>query len=504
MQETPQESSTTPAGRPGLLLLELGLACGVLGDVTLRRSWGLGATLMATVLTGLVVWLQRCHQGSAGTGRVAYALACAATAFGFAWRDAEVLKALDALTLGVLLGLLASEREDPDQVSSVASYLLRVSGTAAHVTFGPPLLLAQDIDWPRFRVGTVLRLAASAGRGLVVALPILLLFTLLLVSADPVFALGVEELLDVDLLVWVGHLAFSLVCAWMASGFLRAAVLRERPVHRVPLRPGWLTLGGIEITMVLGSLDLLFGAFVWIQLRYLFGGSAWVQRVAGLTYAEYARRGFFELVTATALVLPLLLVLHWLLRTEGRSNRRTFAALAGTQVLLVLVMLASAFERMRLYCAEYGLTELRFYTTAFMAWLGAMLVWFAVTALRARREAFARGALIASFTTLVLLHIVDPEAEIARTNGLMARSFDVSYALTLGADAAPTLVEIAQSSDTEHAGALARGLLARWVDAPDEDWQEWNRARARARSLVSQAEPELRAMARAAMPAVTQ
>ena len=32
------------------------------------------------------------------------------------------------------------------------------------------------------------------------------------------------------------------------------------------------------------------------------------------TYAEYARRGFFELVAVAALVLPLLLCAHWLVR----------------------------------------------------------------------------------------------------------------------------------------------------------------------------------------------
>ena len=64
-------------------------------------------------------------------------------------------------------------------------------------------------------------------------------------------------------------------------------------------------------------------------MRYLFGGSEWVQRVAGLTYAEYARRGFFELVVVAALVLVLLLIAHWLLRPEGGADQRVFAVLAG-------------------------------------------------------------------------------------------------------------------------------------------------------------------------------
>ena len=40
----------------------------------------------------------------------------------------------------------------------------------------------------------------------------------------------------------------------------------------------------------------MFLAFIVVQLRYFFGGAAQVEVVPGLTYADYARRGFFELV----------------------------------------------------------------------------------------------------------------------------------------------------------------------------------------------------------------
>ena len=256
----------------------------------------------------------------------------------------------------------------------------------------------------------------GAVRGLVVTLPVVLVFTALLAHADPVFALRLGELVDVDILAFIGHVTLRAGLRWIAAGYLRAALLRAHPAHRLVSRPAGVTLGRIEIAVVLGSLDLLFSAFVWIQLRYLFGGTVWVQQVAGLTYSEYARRGFFELVTVVALVLPLLLAAHWLFEPQSRSETRTFGALAGLQVVLVLVMLASALERMRLYRAEYGLTEQRFYSTAFMAWLGVLLVWFLLTVPRGKRDAFAAGVLVSGFATLVLLHVVDPEDAIVRAN----------------------------------------------------------------------------------------
>ena len=489
---------------PGLLLLALGLVFGILGDSVLRVfPWGLGATLLAMGLIGVLVAVQIRHHPGAGSPRVVYTLVALVLAAGFAWRDAIMLKVLDVLALVATFGLLASERADQDGGFSLSSLALRVSGTGAHTWFGPPLLVAHDIDWSEFRTGSLLGSALGVARGLVVSLPVVLVFTALLAKADPVFALRLGELLDVDVLALIGHVTGVLIFGWVAAGYLRSAVLRERPAHRLPPRPAWVSVGRIEIALLLGLLDLLFAAFVWIQLRYFFGGPQWVQRVAGLTYSEYARRGFFELVTVAALVLPLLLVAHWLLKPKRLGEVRLFLALAGVQVVLVLVMLASALERMRLYRAEYGLTELRFYTTAFMTWLGVLLVWFLLTVPRGRRDVFARGVLASAFAALFLLHAADPEARIVKANGTLERAFDVGYALTLGADAAPVLVEIAPSLDAGRRGALARGLLQRW-EMPDTDWRTFSLARARARRVVGDAEAELRVMAQAeGLPQVT-
>src|SRR3989442_918343 len=96
------------------------------------------------------------------------------------------------------------------------------------------------------------------------------------------------------------------------------------------------------------------------------GGTDLIQRTTGLTYAEYARRGFFELVAASALVLPILLAADWAVRNEAPQQRRTFRSLAGLLILLLAVVMASALERMRLYVDQFGLSEVRLYATAFM------------------------------------------------------------------------------------------------------------------------------------------
>ena len=79
-------------------------------------------------------------------------------------------------------------------------------------------------------------------------------------------------------------------------------------------------------------------------------------------------------------------------------------------------MLASAYHRMLLYRSYYGLTEDRFYTLAFMTWLGVLLAWFAATVLRGRRSRFVPGVVLTALAALLVLNLVNPDAVIARVN----------------------------------------------------------------------------------------
>jgi hypothetical protein len=477
--------------RPGLRLLSIGVLIGALADLTLRElPWGLNAAAVAAVLVAVIAWQQAHLRAGPGPGALVYALAAVAAAVGVAWRDATVLKLLDLLCLALLLGLLASARRGQDAPASLSGYLLRICGSAAHGVFGTPVLLARDVEWSGLRLGAFAAVLVALGRGLLIALPILLVFTALLASADPLFSRVIGQVFDVDVVLLAGHVLGTAIAAFFAAGLLRAAVLRARPAAALPVRPAWLVLGRIEVSLLLALVDLLFAAFVWIQLRYLFGGAEWIQQVPGLTYSAYARRGFFELCAVAALVLPMLLAAHWLLRAETRAEARTFALLAGAQVLLVLLMLISAFERMRLYREEYGLTELRFYTTAFMLWLGVVLVVFMATVLRGRRDSFARATLATAGVALLLLHVANPDAWIVRSNASLERPFDVRYALALSADAVPALLETLPTLPPSPRADLATGLTGRWR-ALAPDWRTWSFGRLRAHWLVQREAPAL-------------
>jgi len=233
-----------------------------------------------------------------------------------------------------------------------------------------------------------------------------------------------------------------------------------------------------------------------VQVRYLFGGSALVQATTGLTYSEYARRGFFELVTVAALVLPFLLFVHWLLRPDDAQGFRFFQWLAGIQIALLFIIMASALQRMRLYQAEYGLSEQRLYPTAFMGWLAVVFVWFCLTVSRGHREQFAFGAMVAGFLLVAALHALDPDALIARTNLARARAghtFDVQYAAGLSADAVPELVADLSALNPQDRCTLAARLLDGWSPPENPDWRSWSISRSQALQAVRVNAPILRA-----------
>lgn len=254
----------------------------------------------------------------------------------------------------------------------------------------------------------------------------------------------------------------------------------------------------MPVATVLGLLAALFLVFVIVQLRYFFGGAALVEQTTGLTYAAYAREGFIQLCVASGLTLPVILGASRVVDGEPPAQVRLFRLLAALLLMLLAVIMASAFERVRLYVAAYGLSEIRLYATAFMILLVWVFGWLALTTLRGRGERFTFGAMMQGLAAIAALHFVNPDAFIMRVNlnrPDAATAFDAKYALSLGADAVPAIIGALPRLDAAVRCVAAGGLLQRWSadDSPPRDWRSWNWSRERARALVADHGATLRA-----------
>jgi len=466
------------------------LALGVLGDVLLRTfPWGANVALWMVLFVAVVAVLSRSRREVWAGGGHFLLLPVILSSCAFLWHDSLALRALNVLALGVALSLAMLRAQSGHlRTSSLMQYALGSVLAGLNVVLGMPVLLFGNSAWRETLKGAGSRRLAAVLRGLAFSILPFLVFGGLFIAADAVFQHFAQRLL---------HFEFTdpvivILLAFAVGGYLRGLLLGKELTTVAQKRPPSLSLGTIEMGIMLGLLDLLFLAFVIVQVQYFFGGSAWVQSTTGLTYAEYARRGFFELVAVAALLLPFLLLVHWLLPREDAKAQRLFRGLAGAQLILLTVIMVSAFQRLRLYEAQYGLSEQRLYPTAFLGWLAVVFVWFALTVLRGHRDRFAFGAMVAGFLLIAVLHALNPDALIARTNLRRAKAgspFDAGYAASLSADAVPDLVAGLPFLNSRDRCRVAVRLVKRWGPAEHHDWRSWSYSRSRAWQAVRENAP---------------
>jgi hypothetical protein len=322
-------------------------------------------------------------------------------------RDAQWLVALD-LAAGILL----------------TSLVLAGGETLGQLARGATLFVTRLPRVPRLVPVPEVRRLGPAAYGTALGGALAAPFGALFWSADGAFAAVVQRALPADDLLPARGLV--LVGVGLLTGGLYAAG------HEGPARVGGdprLRLGRAETSIALGVLSALFLAFVLVQLTVLFGGHDRVLRTAGLTYAEYARSGFWELLAVAGLTLVVVAAG----RRWGDAPRPLLALLAA----LCLVVVASSLRRMGLYEDAYGFTRLRLSVQAIDLWLGGLLLLALVPARLAPRAAVAwTGVALAAFT------LANPDLVIARHNVDRWRAtgrLDARYLESLSADAAPAL-----------------------------------------------------------------
>jgi hypothetical protein len=502
-------------------LLGAGLL-GIIADPLLRNGpWGFGLLAWMTAFAIVVITLVA-QSGIALTRESRIWLGVAVLfAAGLSLRDSDMLQFFDVLAMLSALTLLAmSMNRIPVAGLALARVrdLIRTAfGTGLDVAFGvvPLMMRTADVGAPRNPAN-----AGNAGKivkAVVITSPVLLIFTLLFMRADPVFG-SFLTLPNIDFGVLLSHIVVAGFFAWVAAGWLRRSLLPPTNPDGAPFDSFPLTLTGTDVTVALGALNVLFAAFVAVQIGWLFGGAALVLKTTGLSYAEYARSGFFELTFVAALLLPVLLGAQALIPDSDLRTLRLYRRLALPLVALLGAVMASAGARMQLYIRYYGISTDRLYATAVMIWLAIVFVWFALTALRSRPRAFAFGLVSSAFVVLFALNVLNPDAFAAQANLARgetshagAAGADLRYVASLGGDAVPMLVTklSAPGAAVDSAGwrdrcAAASIVLKRWTGEHraemSRNWFQWNLARMRATRDVRAHETELRQLACADTP----
>ncbi len=324
---------------------------------------------------------------------------------------------------------------------------------------------------------------APVAKAVGVAVVLLVLFGALFASADAAFADLLGGLIP-DVSVGNGpvRLPLFVIGAVLALSIARTAAAPSR-WDRIRVAPG-KPRSRIEWALPLIVLDLLFAGFNAVQLAVLFGGYDKVLASTGLTYSEYARQGFWQLLWATLLTLVVIaLALRWAPRA-GAGDRRLVRVVLGALCLLTLVVVASALRRMDLYVEAYGLTRLRVSVAAMELWLGLVIALIMAAGAFGRRW-LPRAVAGSAVAAVLAFGLLSPDGMVAENNAARFREtgkIDLAYFQSLSADAVPALDRLPEP----HRSCALRGINNDLSEAGRVPWYAMSLGEYRARKILAE------------------
>ncbi len=315
-------------------------------------------------------------------------------------------------------------------------------------------------------------------KGVFMAIPALIIFGLLFSSADLLFQKYLTDLftfqISADTLARVIRL-IVFTCALLGGLSYIATTVNSA---EAPVSKKLLSLGTLEVSIFLGAINLLFLFFILIQLVYLFGGEEHIMS-QGITYAEYARKGFFELIAVAVFsFLILWKTEECVIKKESLHHSAVFKYFSGALAFQIFVIMASAFMRLSLYEDAYGFTTLRLYSHAFIIFLSIIFLILLYKIFVDRREnTFAHRIFLSVIAFLVCMNLLNPDAFIARKNvehfADTPEKLDTEYLSSLSSDSFPWYV-----------GEFY------WEQVRTDSWQSLNLSRLRAKELLRESDIE--------------
>ena len=378
----------------------------------------------------------------------------------------------DAMLLGLAVITLGAERWADLSARLIAAvpFLapIRVFGAAAQEVAGAPA----SVSTPRSR---------ALLRGALLTVPLVIVLVALLASADPIISWGTDRITS-----WLpdwsfpARLVFFLFLLAVTLG-ANALGMRQASARlpQFPDVPGRISIGMTEQRMILWSAAVILWLFVALQVSYFIHPPP-AALGTGVTFAEFARRGFGELSFAVTIVGAIIIILEYARpATLSDRDRATLQRLDFALIIALELILISAFRRVLLYENAYGFTDSRLIAQVYMAGMALALAALAWEISRGSISvSFGRRVAEIALGALTVLVFWNSQAWIANKNIdriATGGKFDAGYLATLSRDATPTLIKRLPEIPEGQRGIIEVRLACRNV--PGElRWFEWNRS----------------------------
>ncbi|MGZ8176764.1 DUF4153 domain-containing protein [Williamsia sp. SKLECPSW1] len=450
--------------------------------------------LVAVVVTGIVAAVAA-PSGPTGIGVVIIAVGIlAAVVVGSPRRRPAVVDVLGVVAVAALASVAAWRSAGWVvggclALAAVTAMALAVDArTLRQTAFGAlasTLLTPRALAWTGRTVGR-----ATSGRrvdnpravaGVVaVTLVLAVVFGALFAGADAAFAHLLEVLTPDVGTVDVGpQIAVGVVVAVVVAVGVHVRWARPRstyvPAPTRTVQDTWMW------AVPAGTVLVISVAFLVTQAPTLFGGDDHVQRTVGLTYAQYARSGFWQLFVVTALTIAVVAVAWRRSPRHTSVDRVAVRVILGGLCLAALAVVASALHRMNLYVDAFGATRLRAGATAVELWFAVVLVVLMVAGAGVGTRHLVRTIAGLTIVGALAFAAYDPDARIA---GINVDRFektgrvDTGQLSDLSPDATGQLLRLPPRLRDCVLAALADDVRV------DRRWADTNLARERARDAL--------------------
>ncbi len=319
--------------------------------------------------------------------------------------------------------------------------------------------------------------------GAVISVPVLVIVVPLLMSADTKF----KEILG-DFPKWfdlintetTAKVIFVVITTAVFFGVFQVLFHKNMKVMEQETKKERFIVDGVIALTVLVLLNLVYILFTFVQFKYFFGGAL----QGDFTYAEYARKGFFELLFVTVLNLSLTVAVLTFVHSSSAAIRRIIQTLLTILVFSSTVMLCSAFKRLGMYEDAYGFSFTRILAHSFMILL-AVIFAYTLVKIWVEKLSLFHFYFITSLVYYAMINTVDMGQLVVDKNidrYEKTGKVDVQYLNTLSSEGILGLISLYQK-DPDIPGL--KGILQeRKAETLNENssWQSFNLKRVQAKN----------------------
>ena len=331
-------------------------------------------------------------------------------------------------------------------------------------------------------------------KALIITVPVAIVVVFLLASADSIFSnlfSGIGDALD----KLIGNesipetlariILIIMIFAYMA-GFMHNIAGRKTEENIGEVDKKRKNLDAVTIGMMFIILDIVYLIFCAIQVVYLFTKAGMPN---GMTYADYARQGFFQLMIVTFINFAILLWVY----TKKSDNLNKFQTnfIKSMEVLMEIctqIIIVSAFYRMFLYEQAYGYTYSRLFVY-FILSVEFIFMMFVIAYTLGKKINLVKWGLIIGTTAYMVLNYINVDVVIAKNNidryfANPEEEFDFYYLEShTGTDAIAEIKRLLDTNDEALARSVKFYLLHEQTNLKnDETWLEFNISRVKARN----------------------